>query len=135
MRFHGFVDDEVKNALLASAWVNLLPSLKEGWGLAIIEAGALGVPSVAFREASGTTESVLDGGPASWSTTWPDWWRPPRRCWSTRVLRKELGEAAREFAEGFSWEATGARSRPCSAGGRRPARGGHAVDRSRPTAA
>ena len=23
------------------------------------------------------------------------------------VLRKELGEAAREFAEGFSWEATG----------------------------
>ena len=35
--------------------------MKEGWGLAIIEAAAHGVPSVAFREASGTTESIIDG--------------------------------------------------------------------------
>ncbi|MGZ4595125.1 MAG: glycosyltransferase family 4 protein [Actinomycetes bacterium] len=106
--FHGFVDDATKNALLGSAWVNLLPSLKEGWGLAIIEAGAQGVPSIAFREASGTTESVLDGltgflveDPAEFETA-------IERVLLDPVLRKELGEAAREFAENFTWEATAA---------------------------
>ena len=108
VRFHGFVGDEVKNALLASAWVNLLPSLKEGWGLAIVEAGALGVPSVAFREASGTTESVLDGQTGYLVDDLAGLVAATEALLVDPVLRKELGEAAREFAEGFSWEATGA---------------------------
>ena len=108
VRFHGFVPDEVKNALLASAWVNLLPSLKEGWGLAIVEAGALGVPSVAFREASGTTESVLDGRTGYLVDDLAGLVAATEALLVDPVLRKELGEAAREFAEGFSWEATGA---------------------------
>lgn len=108
VRFHGFVAEEVKDALLASAWVNLLPSLKEGWGLAIVEAGALGVPSVAFREASGTTESVLDGRTGYLVDDLAGLVAATEALLADPVLRKELGEAAREFAEGFSWEATGA---------------------------
>ena len=108
VRFHGFVAEAEKNALLASAWVNLLPSLKEGWGLAIVEAGALGVPSVAFREASGTTESVLDGQTGYLVDDLAGLVAATEALLVDPVLRKELGEAAREFAEGFSWEATGA---------------------------
>ena len=108
VHFHGFVDDDVKDALLASSWVNLLPSLKEGWGLAIIEAGALGVPSIAFREASGTTESVVDGETGFLVDDVDGLVAAADLLLLDPTLRKELGEAAREFAEGFSWEATGA---------------------------
>jgi glycosyltransferase involved in cell wall biosynthesis len=108
VRFHGFVDDDVKDALLASSWVNLLPSLKEGWGLAVIEAGALGVPSIAFREASGTTESVVDGETGFLVDDVDGLVAAADLLLLDPTLRKELGEAAREFAEGFSWEATGA---------------------------
>jgi glycosyltransferase involved in cell wall biosynthesis len=105
--FHGFVDERSKNAILAGAWVNLLPSLKEGWGLAIIEAGAHGVPSVAFREASGTTESVVDGTTGYLVEDADDFLAAIDRLLSDPIQRKELGEAARDFAEGFSWGATG----------------------------
>jgi glycosyltransferase involved in cell wall biosynthesis len=108
VRFHGFVDEATKNRLLASAWVNLLPSLKEGWGLAIVEAGALGVPSVAFREASGTNESVLDGATGFLVDDVRGLTEATERLLLDPVLRKEMGEAARGFAETFSWEATGA---------------------------
>lgn len=57
----GWVDEPAKHATLARAWVHLCPSVKEGWGLVVIEAAAHGVPTVAYRSAGGVTESVRDG--------------------------------------------------------------------------
>ena len=46
-----------------------LPSLKEGWGLVVGEAGMHATPTVAYRSAGGTRESIADGAPAcSWTT-------------------------------------------------------------------
>jgi phosphohistidine swiveling domain-containing protein len=59
--FHGLVDDGRKVQLLATAWVLALPSQKEGWGLVVMEAASLGVPTVAFASAGGVRESVVDG--------------------------------------------------------------------------
>lgn len=56
--FHGFVDDQTKHELLAQSWVMALPSLKEGWGIVIGEAGTHGTPTVAYSTAGGTTESI-----------------------------------------------------------------------------
>ena len=39
----------------------VLPSVREGWGIAVLEAAALGTPTVAYRDAGGTAESVVDG--------------------------------------------------------------------------
>ena len=36
--FHGHVDDITKHQVVQRSWVHLLPSRKEGWGLAVIEA-------------------------------------------------------------------------------------------------
>ena len=36
--FHGHVDDVTKHHVLQRSWVHVLPSRKEGWGLAVIEA-------------------------------------------------------------------------------------------------
>lgn len=56
--FHGFVDDAVKHEILARAWVMAMPSIKEGWGLVVGEAGSQRTPTVAYRSAGGTNESI-----------------------------------------------------------------------------
>ena len=38
-----------------------MPSLKEGWGLVVVEAGVHGTPTVAFRTAGGPADSIVDG--------------------------------------------------------------------------
>ncbi|MEH3034506.1 MAG: glycosyltransferase family 4 protein [Aeromicrobium erythreum] len=56
--FHGFVDDRTKHEILARSWLMLLPSLKEGWGIVVGEAGSHATPTIAYSTAGGTTESI-----------------------------------------------------------------------------
>ena len=49
VRFLGFVSDKEKAELLQRAWVFASPSLKEGFGITWIEAGAAGVPVVGYE--------------------------------------------------------------------------------------
>ena len=65
----GWVDEETKQRVLASSWALAMPSVKEGWGLAVLEAAASGTPTVAFRAAGGLRESVVHGTPACSPTT------------------------------------------------------------------
>jgi glycosyltransferase involved in cell wall biosynthesis len=57
----GWLPEEGKHAVLARSWVHLCPSVKEGWGVVVIEAAAHGVPTVAYRSAGGVAESVRHG--------------------------------------------------------------------------
>ena len=57
----GHVSEEDKHRVYARSWVKALPSLKEGWGLVIGEAGHHLTPTVAYRDAGGTRESISDG--------------------------------------------------------------------------
>ena len=59
--FEGHVDEERKHEIYEQSWVLALPSLKEGWGLVIGEAGMHSTPAVAYRSAGGTRESIKDG--------------------------------------------------------------------------
>jgi glycosyltransferase involved in cell wall biosynthesis len=56
-RFAGFVSDEERDALVGEARVCVCPSVKEGWGITVIEANALGVPVVA-TDAPGLRDAV-----------------------------------------------------------------------------
>ncbi len=57
--FLGFVDDEKKYQLLSRANILIHTSIKEGWGINVIEANAMGTPSVVYR-VSGLSDSVVD---------------------------------------------------------------------------
>ena len=61
VEFTGFVSEADKHRALARSWVLAAPSLKEGWGLCVMEAAAHAVPTVAYRNAGGLSESVVDG--------------------------------------------------------------------------
>lgn len=56
--FTGHVSELEKHQILAESWVLALPSVKEGWGLVVVEAGVHGTPTVAFRAAGGLKDSI-----------------------------------------------------------------------------
>lgn len=60
VRFAGFVSDDERDALLAGSRACVCPSEKEGWGLTVIEANAVGTPVVA-SDAPGLRDSVRHG--------------------------------------------------------------------------
>lgn len=47
--FWGFVDNEKKFELMGRAHVLLAPSMKEGWGLTVPEAGMVGTPAIGYN--------------------------------------------------------------------------------------
>jgi glycosyltransferase involved in cell wall biosynthesis len=107
IRFAGYVSDREKADLLRTARVNVLPSLKEGWGLAIVEAAALGTPSVAFRAAGGTTESVVHGTTGLLADNDGEFVRHIETLIADRGERARMSAGALEHAARFNWERTG----------------------------
>jgi len=58
--FLGFLDDDARDRWLADSRACVCPSEKEGWGLTVIEANAVGTPVVA-SDAPGLRDSVRHG--------------------------------------------------------------------------
>ncbi|GAA1040710.1 glycosyltransferase family 4 protein [Virgisporangium ochraceum] len=101
---HGFVDERTKHEILARSWVHLCPSVKEGWGIVVMEAGAHGVPTVAYHAAGGVGESILDGETGMLADDLDGFVAATEhllRCGLSRVV---LGEGARKYVAGFEWE-------------------------------
>ena len=107
--FVGFATEEVKHDELARAWVLALPSLKEGWGLVVLEAAGYGVPAVGYAHAGGVAESVVDGVTGLLAETEDDFTEALRRLLLDDDLRGRLGGAALARSFEFGWD-TAARS-------------------------
>ncbi|MCX6395361.1 MAG: glycosyltransferase family 4 protein [Propionibacteriales bacterium] len=106
--FLGHVSDRTKFEELSRAWVHVLPSVKEGWGLSIVEAGYAGTPSVAYSSAGGVTESILDGVSGLLAADQPDLTAQIAAILRSPLLREELGHKAQVHANEFTWEAAAA---------------------------
>ena len=100
----GFVDEETKHRELAGAWVALAPSVKEGWGISVVEAASHGVPTVAYHGAGGLSESIEDGVTGLLAGTFDDLTRHVARLLGNPELRDRLGSQAREHADRFTWD-------------------------------
>jgi glycosyltransferase involved in cell wall biosynthesis len=102
--FHGHVGDDIKHQVIQQSWVHLMPSRKEGWGLAVIEAAQHGVPTIGYRSSGGLTDSIVDGvtgllvdGPGELAASMA-------RLLTDPVLRIELGAKAQARSTEFSWQ-------------------------------
>lgn len=104
----GHVDERTKYAELQRAWVHLMPSVKEGWGLSVIEAAQVARPSIAYLSAGGVRDSIVDGVTGLLAHDEAEMTEMTRRLLVDGDLRARLGEAARERATGFTWDATAA---------------------------
>jgi glycosyltransferase involved in cell wall biosynthesis len=101
--FHGHVDEETKHAVVQRCWVHLLPSRKEGWGLAVVEAAQHGVPTIGYRSSGGLVDSVVDGVTGLLVDDRDDMVDRLEELLSDRVLREELGAKAEARSREFSW--------------------------------
>ena len=108
--FHGHVSEAYKHALLERAartgGVHLLPSRKEGWGIAVIEAAQHGLPTVAYASAGGVADSIRDGETGRLVRPGEDF---AEAVAETLGRGAAMAQSAGKWAARFSWEATGAK--------------------------
>jgi glycosyltransferase involved in cell wall biosynthesis len=111
VRLHGFLPEAGKQAVLAGALLQLNTSQGEGWGLCVLEAAALGVPTVAY-DVDGLRDAVRDG-----ETGWlvrageliEDVTERAVKELSDPARRAAVAEACRSWAAQLSWDRSVAR--------------------------
>ncbi len=104
--FAGFVPEQTKHEYLASAWVHLVPSVKEGWCLVVNEAGCHGVPTIGYRAAGGLRESVVDGVSGVLVDDLDEMTDITARLLDHVATREAMGGAAVRHAASLSWSAS-----------------------------
>lgn len=105
--FTGFVSEKEKRRLLRQARILVSSSLKEGWGLTVIEAAACGTPTVAYQ-IPGLVDSVKnqETGLLCQKNTPVELARNIRKVLIDPSLRKRLSQNALNYSQNFSWDKT-----------------------------
>ncbi|MGV0790816.1 glycosyltransferase family 4 protein [Mycolicibacterium sp. XJ1819] len=109
--FHGHVDEPTKHAVLQQSWVQVLPSRKEGWALAVTEAAQHAVPTIGYRSSGGLTDSVVDGVTGLLVEDYDGLVDGLARVLSDPELREQLGTKAQVRSGEFSWQQSAAAMR------------------------
>lgn len=105
--FHGFVNENHKNQLLYHAGIHLMPSRKEGWGLAVMEAALHRVPTIGYHESAGLCDSIIHGQTGMLVHSYEEFLEAIRILILNDSLRIKLGDGAYQYAQNFSWDKTG----------------------------
>jgi glycosyltransferase involved in cell wall biosynthesis len=108
VRLRGFLPEADKRAAVAGSLLHLNTSQGEGWGLCVLEAAALGVPTVAY-DVDGLRDAVRDG-----ETGWlvgadqriDDVAERAVKELSDPVRRAEIAAACRAWAGQFDWDSS-----------------------------
>jgi glycosyltransferase involved in cell wall biosynthesis len=105
VKFFGRVSDEEKFDLLKQARVLLAPSVREGWGISVIEANAMGTPAVGY-DVPGLRDSIIHGStgylvePGEINALA----RSAMRILSEPATENSLCNASLQWARNFNWE-------------------------------
>lgn len=104
--FRGWVDEATKHSVLDRAWLHLCPSVKEGWGIVVMEAAAHGVPTVAYRSAGGVAESVRDGSTGLLADDLDSFVAAVESLLADGERRAAMARACRVWSGRYAWGAT-----------------------------
>jgi glycosyltransferase involved in cell wall biosynthesis len=103
VRFHGHLSEIERGRILDRSWILLAPSIKEGWGIAIMEAAARGVPALAYRTAGGVRESIVDGETGKLVDDIDGLTKATDELLTDASIRERMGAAARVRAAEYDW--------------------------------
>jgi glycosyltransferase involved in cell wall biosynthesis len=106
----GYLPEEDKRRAVASSRLHLNTSQGEGWGLCVLEAAAVGVPTVAY-DVDGLRDSIRDG-----QTGWlvktgeriEDVTERALKELADPARRAEIAAACRSWARQFDWDTSAA---------------------------
>jgi glycosyltransferase involved in cell wall biosynthesis len=107
VKFFSGLSDGARRELVKRAWVLVNPSVREGWGLNVVEANALGTPCIAY-DVAGLRDSVKNGesGLLAEAGNVEDLAEKIVRVLNSDSMRAGLSRNALEFSKGFSWDKT-----------------------------
>ncbi len=105
VEFCGYVDEQRKHEELARAWILAAPSIKEGWGLVVVEAASHQVPTIGYRSAGGLAESVVDDVTGILVDDLDGFTDAIAALLDDAETRQRMGLAAARRAGQFHWEA------------------------------
>ncbi|MEP7001169.1 MAG: glycosyltransferase family 4 protein [bacterium] len=105
VEFRGFVSEPERITLMSRALANVMTSLKEGWGMSILDAGVLGTPTIA-SDSPGLRDAIRHGqtGLLVPHGDVPALTLAMRTLATNRAGAERLGIAARAYARHFTWE-------------------------------
>lgn len=105
--FFGRVPTRKVWELLERAWVLVYPSVREGFGLSIIEANAYATPAIGY-DVPGVRDAIIDGrtGILVPNGNIPALSTSLTRILENKELRLALSEEALEHSKEFSWDKT-----------------------------
>ena len=107
VKFFSNLSNQQRRKKIKKAWILINPSIREGWGLNVIEANALGTPCVAYN-VKGLRDSIkhnqtgllVESGNISKLS------QAIIKVINNKELRNNLGENALKYSRQFSWEKT-----------------------------
>ncbi|MEM3586480.1 MAG: glycosyltransferase family 4 protein [Candidatus Jordarchaeaceae archaeon] len=105
--FFGYVDEKTKTNLLSRSHLLVFPSVREGWGITVIEANACGTPAIAYN-VPGLRDSIINNetGLLAESGDVEDLAEKIVTVLEDAGLREKLSRNALEYAKQFSWDKT-----------------------------
>jgi len=105
--FHGFVSEERKLELMSKSHTLLYPSDREGWGLTVTEAGAVGTPSIVYNS-PGLIDAVNNGqaGYIASKNDSNELFELMKDSIENKKLYKTMRNNAYEFSKKFQWTRT-----------------------------
>ncbi|GAB3658602.1 glycosyltransferase family 4 protein [Actinocorallia lasiicapitis] len=104
---HGYLSEADKRRVLGGADLHVSASRYEGWGLSVIEAAALGVPTVSY-DVNGLRDAIRDGETGWLAVPGEDLADTVARALKDlQARRPELAAACRSWAARFTWQASG----------------------------
>lgn len=103
----GEISEVEKLDILQKAWVFVSPSMKEGWGCAVVEANACGTPAIAY-DVPGLRYSIRHGetGLLVADGNVVELANAIGKVLSNSAFRDKLSEAALKWAWRFSWDSS-----------------------------
>ena len=104
VEFFGSIRNEKKLSLLSRAHAILVPGVREGWGLVVTEANAMGTPAIGY-DVNGLRDSIRDGKSGLLCANNPEAMaQRALELLEDNTLRERLSRDALSWAGEFSWE-------------------------------
>jgi glycosyltransferase involved in cell wall biosynthesis len=107
VRFFGDLSDTERRQRVGRSWVLVNPSVREGWGLNVLEANALGTPCIAY-DVAGLRDSVSndENGLLAKAGSVEDLADKTVMILMDEVLRNMLSSKALDYSRRFDWDTT-----------------------------
>jgi len=105
VEFKGPISEKEKVKILKKAWVYVITSKKEGWGISVIEANACGVPAVGY-DVPGLRDSIRNGynGFLVEDGNIEELANKVMTLIENPKIRRKLSHNAKKWAKRFSWD-------------------------------